>query len=440
MVEGVFKINLDTDVLMKLRNKVNDQRYISYEKTLYFKDKQNKYIKHRAWDKICAIMDRLDDTVNHLNGLELNAGRYKQSAFDFYEFMNNASVVVDCIKELIKIFDVPNDKIKRSTEIFDLLGSDGKGTDENYFEYLRSLCSVHPVETSRHKRYQANDFECSPYVLWNDRRIRWNDDCDIYAVVYTNKDGVTNKRVRIYISQIFEYVKTRLTFVAEITKAIDKYQKQVLSDLSSRPIKKEEEFDNYIDYLRTLDKELKERDGADNFSEFDFVIKLFELKLSNPLNNMMNLYLNVLKYAIAFEHNRLQNMSYMGFKNNGLLHPECNIETSLYNELCSPHSGSAEQIKYSYNLEKISYLSYDSGHDNKQWAYIQLKKARIFLDKYVSFEGAKGDFEHYALVHLALYMDCLENKCLINKNIPNDLKYRSRVLSDEEWRKLIFDK
>jgi hypothetical protein len=308
----------------------------------------------------------------------------------------------------------------------------------HYFEYLRSLCSVHPVETSRHKRYQANDFECSPFVVWNNREIWHDDDCDIYAVVYTSKDGETNKRVQIYISQIFEYLKTRLEFVAEITNAIDQYQKQVISDFKKRPIKTEKEFDDYMDYLRNLDKELNERFGSDCYYPFDYIINLFELKLSNPQNQIkMNLYQNALKYAIEFEHNRMQNMSYEGFENNGLLFSERNIETSLYIELYSPHSGSEEQRRYHYNLEKISYLSYDTGYSNKQWAYNQLNGAKIFLEKYVSFEGATGDFEHYALVKLALYLDCLENKCLINRNIPNDLKYRKRLLSDAEWKELI---
>lgn len=432
MVKDVFQINLDADILDILRDKVNEQQDISYNK---------KYGKHRAWDRICAIMDRLDDTVYFLNGLKLNTGKYKKSAFDFYDFMNNASVVLDCIKELGKIFNVPDDKIKNSTEIFNQLGSDGKGTDEKYFEYLRSLCSVHPIETSRHIRYQANDFECSPYVVWNDRRIWSNDDCDIYAVVYTSKDEDSSKRIQIYISQIFEYVKTRLDFVAEITNAIDKYQKQIISDFRNRHIKKEEEFSNYIDYLRNLNKEQKDRYGSEIFYPFDYIINLFELNLSNPNNqSKMNLYLNALKYAIKFEHNSIQNMSLIGFKNNGLLYTERNIETSLYIELHSSNSRSDERRRYSYNLEKISYLNYDAGYDNKQWAYTQLKQAFIFLEKYVSFQGAKGDFENYVLVEVALYLDSLENKCLINKNIPNDLKYRRRLLSDDELEKLISDK
>jgi len=437
MEKGVFQIILNTDVLGILRNKVNEQSNISYNKTFVFKN-----IKHRAWDKICAIMDRLDDTVNYLNSLKLNTGRYNSSAFDFYDFMNNASVVMDCEKELVKIFNVSDIVIKESTDIFGQLGDDKKGTDENYFEYLRSLCSVHPVETSRHKRYQDNDFECSPFVRWNDGRIWCNDDCDIYAVVYTSNDkDSNNKRVQIYISQIFEYVKTRLDFVAEITNAIDQYQKQVITDLRNRPIKKEEEFDNYIDYLKNLNKELEDRYGSEASYTFDYISNLFELKLSNSHNqNKINLYLNAIKYAITFEHNGIQNMSYVGFENNGLLYPEKNIETSLFSGLYSPHSGSNELRRFRYNLEKINYLSYDAGYDNKQWAYKQLEGARTFLDKYVSVEGAKDDFEHYALVQLALYLDCLENECSINRNIPHHLKYRTRLLSDDELEELLTDK
>jgi hypothetical protein len=132
----------------------------------------------------------------------------------------------------------------------------------------------------------------------------------------------------------------------------------------------------------------------------------------------------------------MQNMSFEGFENNGLLYFERNIQTSLFIELHSPHSGSDEQRRYNYYLEKISYLSYDAGYNNKQWAYTQLNNSLTFLEKYVTFQGAESDFEHYALVKLALYLDCLENNCLINKNIPNDLKYRNRLLTDAEVKQL----
>jgi len=416
----VFKIGLDTEILRKLRNKINEQKNISYNKM---------YKKYRAWDKICAIMNRLDDTVEYLNTIELNTGKYKRSAFDFFDFMNNASVVIDCVKELSKIFEVSDSEIKNSTNIFNKVGSDGNGTDEKYFEYLRSLCSVHPVETSRHKRYQDNDFECSPYVLWNNSLRLFNDDCDIYAVVYTSKDNESFKRVGIYIEQVFKYVEIRVNFIEKIIDYIDTYQKDMILKLKKQHIKNDTEFNSYIEYLTNLDEEAKDRYGDDHWYSFEYVIKLLQLKLSDSENeNKMKLYINALKYAIKFEHNALQNMSNIGYENSGLKYSKENIETSLYIELYSPSSGSKEERRYGYNIEKIQYLSYDSGDSNKDWAYVQLNEAREFFEKYVSFKNVKSDFEYYALVNLALYLDCLENDCMINKNIPNDLKYREKLL------------
>ena len=113
----------------------------------------------------------------------------------------------------------------------------------------------------------------------------------------------------------------------------------------------------------------------------------------------------------------LMNMSYEGFENNGLIFQPENMETTLLTELVSPNSWSDEVRKYSYELGKISYLNDGSDISNIQWAYIQLKHVKPFLEKYVSFEKANSDFEYYALVNLALYLECLENDCLINKNI-----------------------
>ena len=419
MGNKVFKIELNTEILRKLRNKINEQKNISYNKM---------YGKYRAWDKICAIMNRLDDTVEYLNTIELNTGKYKRSAFDFFDFMNNASVVIDCVKELSKIFEVSDSEIKNSTNIFNKVGSDGNGTDEKYFEYLRSLCSVHPVETSRHKSYQDNDFECSPYVLWNNSLRLFNDDCDIYAVVYTSKDNESFKRVGIYIEQVFKYVEIRVNFIEKIIDYIDTYQKDMILKLKKQHIKNDNEFNSYIEYLTNLDEEAKDRYGDGHWYSFEYVIKLLQLKLSDSENeNKMKLYINALKYAIKFEHNALQNMSNIGYENSGLKYSKENIETSLYIELYSPSSGSKEERRYGYNIEKIQYLSYDSGDSNKDWAYVQLNEAREFFEKYVSFKNVKSYFEYYALVNLALYLDCLENDCIINKNIPNDLKYREKL-------------
>ena len=52
------------------------------------------------------------------------------------------------------------------------------------------------------------------------------------------------------------------------------------------------------------------------------------------------------------------------------------------------------------------------------------------------FTNTESDEETVVLVALALYFDALENKNLLNKNIPNEEKYRISVLPKEQYDEL----
>ena len=103
-------INLNIDYCAQLRNKVNEYQHYSITRTHSLK-KDNA---QRGWEKICAIMDRLDDTTRYLNSIELQKTIGVLAVFDFYNFMNNAATLLDCIKYLGEIydFDFSNEDIK----------------------------------------------------------------------------------------------------------------------------------------------------------------------------------------------------------------------------------------------------------------------------------------------------------------------------------------
>ena len=44
--------------------------------------------QYYAWNRTCAAMDRLEDTIAYLNQLELGKRRNSRAAFDFYDFIN----------------------------------------------------------------------------------------------------------------------------------------------------------------------------------------------------------------------------------------------------------------------------------------------------------------------------------------------------------------
>lgn len=430
---GMFKIELNYQLASDLRNIVNEEQNISINKPL----KINKTSNQTAWDLLCAIMDRLQDTVYYINGLELNTGRHSRSAFDFFDFMNNASVIIDCVNELARIFEYDLSVENLSFSIFNKRGKDNNGTDRLYFEYLRSLCSVHPISTNRHARYQDNEFECSPFVVWNDR-FGYRNEGDLCAFVYTSRHEANTKMLMIHISEVFAYVEFRFNLISKIIYKIKEYHASEIDQFIQRRIKPKNEYESYIDYLHALIEESKERFGNDTIYELEFTIELLKLKISDPKNqSLYERYCNAFKHAIQFRHNALQNMSYQGYENSGIKYPERNIETTLLNELYSPCSHSEERQKYSYQIGKTSYLLYDSGGSNKHWARLMIQEGSSFFSKYISFNCMESDFELYALVHMALYQECLENKCSLNKNIPNDLKYRHMILSDDEYSNLI---
>lgn len=433
-----YQISLDSKLAQELRDTINGEINISLNKrqTLSINRKEKEY---PAWSLICAIMDRIDDTVDYLNSLKLNTGKYHRSAFDFFAFINQAVVIIDCIDMLAKIYDVSFSQEDLSTNIFSQKGKDGQGTDKKYFAYIRSLCSVHPVETSYYSRtYQDNDFESSPFVVWNDGHIWLEDDCDISAVVYINKAEDYHKRVHIKISEVFSYVAYRYNLLNKVIESIKQYNKSIIQSYIERPIKKPEEFIDYIQYLENLKQEAAERFGDEYPYVLEFMISIMKLEISNSQNqDRYQKYCNALKYAVKFEHHALQQMNFEGFCNNGIIHPKINVETTLLHELYQVHSGGREASKYGYNIQKISYLNYDSGYYNKCWAFQMIEEAKCLFEKYIIFEGAQSDFEYYALVQIALYFDCLENKCLVNKNIPNSLDFRVTLLSEEELVELL---
>ena len=136
-----FTFAYNTDYLRALRDTINEERNLSCEKT----GTMQKQI-YPAWNRICAIMDRLDDTVNYINGMVLGEC-HNRSAFDFYEFINCSYIVIDCIKSIAEIYSLDLSELEDSKSVFGDPFLSG-GTDGLFFNYIRSLCAVHPICTS----------------------------------------------------------------------------------------------------------------------------------------------------------------------------------------------------------------------------------------------------------------------------------------------------
>jgi len=415
-------INLNRNLCRELRNKINEYQHYSITKTHSIK----KAGGERGWDKICAIMDRLDDTTLYLNSLELQKTDSILAVFDFYNFMNNATTLLDCISFLAEIYEYDFSFEDSKINIFNKSGKTGKGTDKKYFEYLRSLCSVHPIETSRHSEFQDNftKVECSPFVRWNDSSLLGDKESDLLAVVYTDNPHHSSKYIGIKLSEVFSYVNHRFNLLKNIITHIESYYQKIIDVYRNNPLKSVSDFSDYCAYINYVKKIYAERinSGCDEY--FDFYIHTMNIHFSNPLNQQrLEKYQNAIKYAFTLLHRYLQELPKEDTYETTGIHnqPEKTIGDSLFWQLQERPLGS-DLMEYSYPFEKLLLMWMQPRYMDMANALID--ELKPFWEKYVCFEPNMTPIEISILLTIACHFYKLNHDEDYSNDIPDTEEYR----------------
>ena len=438
----VFRFQFNTEYARMLRDAVNDRQKQSLDNV--HKDNNGSLGEYLAWNRTCAAMDRLEDTIHYLNQMELRKNGQVRSAFDFYDFINNAYIVIDCIKTIGKIFRVDStliQEIESSTSIFESRLPE-HGTDQKYFEYIRSLCSVHPLCTNRQKEFlNGSKFHCCPFVSWRTDILANCKDADLVAVIYPADFSQKTIYHGISISQFEQYIAKWIDFIPKIIEAKNIYTDSEYERLRNEPVKDLPAFNGetvkWIMYLK--EEYCKRFDYGNDYILDDFVL-FFTIKLSDSRNSIpLEKYQNAIRYALGYLRNELQNMSYEGYENSGIRYPDTGLITTLFEELgtISPNDGAF--MHHSYALQKVYCLKSRGyyGEYDKYFARSLLEEQKELINHYVYFTNTEPDEERVVLVQLALYLEALTRKCFLNKNIPNTLEYRMQILTDEQYTLLL---
>lgn len=416
------KINLDTSLTTKLREKVNEYQHYSITKTHSIKKDSNGF----GWHKICAIMDRLDDTVAYLKSLDVKEKGSNFDVFAFYNFMNNSATLIDCVNYLAEIYEYNLDSDNSKTDIFNQRGNTGKGTDKDYFEYLRALCSVHPIKTSRHKEFQDSEtaVECSPFVAYNEFGCVPKQEADLIAVVYVDDERHSSKYVGIKIEIVFKYVRFRFELLSKIIKHIESYYVKIINDYAKIPLKELSEFDDYCNYIDYIKEVYAERIKSGMNEYFDFYKFVMQMSFSNTINQQKLLkYQNAIKYSFTFMHKFLQQLPKEDkFETTGLKkQPKNSMGDSLFFEL--QHGLDCNyRYQHLYAFEKLSLMWIQP--KNMDMSDSLISDIKSFWKKYVCFESGMSAIEISVLLQIAVYFYRLENDEEFNGNIPESSEYR----------------
>lgn len=436
----IFTFHFNTKYASELRDAINDRQKQSVDNVHTDRQTGGQYY---AWNRTCAAMDRLEDTINYLNQLELGKRNYQRAAFDFYDFINNIYIVIDCIKTLGSIFRIDDRLIKdieNSTAVFGEEFAENSN-DQKYFEYIRSLCSVHPLCTNHQRMFlNHSKFHCCPFVVWNGSiAFTRRYESDLEAWIYTSEKESGYIILPIYIAQFEEYSIKWIDLIPKIIEAKNNFTDKEYARLRQEPIKSLSDYSNdVVQYLAYLKQEYCERFDYGSDYIFDQYIRVFTIALSDSRNaELLVKYQHAILYAIEFVRNELQNMSYAGYDNTGIRYPDPNVETTLFDELSCISIYGSSFSKYAYNFEKLYCLEpdyYDPA--DKYYARRLLEEPKKIINQFVHFTNLEADDETIVLVNLAQYLESLTRKSLLNKNIPNELEYRIKVLSEEELKDL----
>lgn len=341
-----MKYELDPQLNTRLRDSYNRSHFASMVDTDFNKpsiSKKREKISLNASNCICACLDRIDSLVFHCNELFTE----KDTAFKLCDILNYGQTLIDCIEMLAKIFNVPYEKAGNQS----CFHEDEKGSDREYFKYIRSLCSVHPIETSMHASFQGEEPEWSPWIdtlsgstsgifrlLADDKEKVAKAD---YAIVVYRNDIQFNKYVYISLEEVFNYLEKRYLFIEDIIKAIDILDDTKIRELCDIEISHPESFDSYYSYIDYLVEELARRGMGDFSWQANEWKTIFESKFEDDvLDSMLDQYKKIIKNNIEELKNKAQRMDFDSVR-------EYDVVKAPYGNINN---------KYAYCVEKIHYL------------------------------------------------------------------------------------
>lgn len=418
-----YQISLDGNILEKFFNTVKENSY-PIEQKKFTKEINRKNCELNVWNLVIACVERIRYTVRYLNELELGNAKYG-FAFDFINFISNAAVLIDSVNMLAEAFDVDLSEENESYEIFNDRGSDDKGNDKQYFEYLRSISALHPTDTSRHKRYQPNNspHAYSEFVSWKTGHLCLHmENHDLCIQISTNEiDEWANHR-SVIIEEVFQYVTFRYSLLNKIATVVQKYQHDFVEKFKKEIVAEKDSSETWSDYISRLKNESEHRFGDDYLAELDFAGEVLRYDPTNKENLFaVERYKNAYKYALTFERNAMNNMNHEGKGNSGFEH---NDGMTLLGELKYCHSDNQIFFDYHYEISKFHYLYHRDGTGDAAWGREKLRDVYPHLAPYVAIDFSETDMELYILTRIAFYEMTLETDSYINEAIPHTSLYR----------------
>lgn len=331
----------------------------------------------------CAVMDRLDTCIEKLN----KYGDYPKSEEDFLVFMMFASMATDAVKEILSQLGIhkKKDPVYGSEDDYQhflpfylmskVYNEEAKQpTDDEFFEYFRSLSFAHPAETSHQKFKRAGEIQYSPWVIVNREAMRLRGYEDGVGVrIYTSlSEDILD--LRFPFATLKDYVRSRYERIVLATQWVYDQIAQAETEWRKHKINRSQ---SPIEILREMDQILTSR------CEENYALKEAIRYMECELTDVSNLpAVELFRKAIAdmipricdavdnLNHNLAEELCYQLYERPAVMHQFASYQLekifSYLGENPSPYADT-EAI---FALQQAQYFS--EGFANK-WVNIDIK-------------------------------------------------------------------
>ncbi len=208
---------LDKNIIADFRNVLNSS-------PIFYAEEEFK----SNWNFICAMMDRVDSSVNYINSFNISHFDTEESLINFLTY---CCIINDSIVELFTSIKPLNEfyksKIKEQSKYFkndfdrfmNLYNKNADKTicsDDKFFEFIRSISFAHPLDTSRAKFIKQNDKLFSPFVFVNNL-FHYEIKNPIGIAIYTLIDDET---IYFWFSadNVINYIRNKYKLFEKATK------------------------------------------------------------------------------------------------------------------------------------------------------------------------------------------------------------------------------
>lgn len=414
-------------------------------------------------NELYSIRNTISDYTEYLKRMKLiknEGGR----AFDFVIFLSLCGTIFEAIN-LLLIYLFPNEVNNKGKSIHQLLLDiqnekecfcQSEYSDSEYFEYIRSLCSVHPTNTDRSTK--GNDRVLGKNVLFN---IRWGiSNTDGINDIYINvAKGNSLAELKISIIEFEKFLNNYLVLLDDASNQINDMGIQI------KKINGVEKFNgNYDEYLLNLQNECIER-GMNytlsynkgfrkyNSTPYNFYRIMLRTNATNPKNEKLcKLYKNAIKYAFTKEHFRLENFDDYSKESQGVNYKyEITEEFSLLEilkfrllDLYFLNNNllmfTIDNINNPFDIgnidERFNLLNDCDNEINQEIRNYLISKKEIFT-KYLEINWHENGDELVLLCNTAIYLYEVSKWCSILFNsIPCDINsydnYRNKDIEEAE--------